>query len=392
MSPVLDRPADAWRTLRRVLKNDEASETYVRELLSRAGITVGGDAPHDLAVHDKRFYTRVLRDGSLGFGESYVEGWWDSAALDQTITKILAARLDALVRESWPMLAHVIRAKVLNLQSVVRAFEVGEKHYDVGNDLYEAMLDRRMLYTCAYWKDTSTLDEAQEAKLDLVCRKLALRPGMKVLDLGCGWGGFAKFAAESYGAEVVGYTVSKEQVALARTRCAGLPVQIHLADYREARGTYDAVVSIGLMEHVGYKNYVTYMELVERCLAPGGVAFIHTIGGNKSETAVEPWFHKYIFSGALLPSIAQLGAAMEERFSLEDLHNIGPHYDPTLMSWHANFEAAWPRFADKYGERFRRIWRYYLLSSAAGARARYCQLYQIVMTRIGTPAPDCRRS
>ncbi len=392
MSTMLDVPVDAWRTLRRALLNDDASEGYVRELLLGAGVTVGGDAPHDLVVHDKRFYTRVLRDGSLGFGESYVEGWWDSAALDQTLTKILAARLDAVVRGNWPMAAHVVRAKVLNLQSVVRAFEVGVKHYDVGNDLYEAMLDPRMLYTCAYWKDATTLDAAQEAKLDLVCRKISLRAGMKVLDLGCGWGGFARFAAERYGAEVVGYTVSKEQVALARERCAGLPVTIHLADYREARGTYDAVVSIGLMEHVGYKNYGTYMKLVDRCLAPGGVAFIHTIGGNKSETAMEPWFHKYIFAGALLPSIAQLGAAMEERFSLEDLHNIGPHYDPTLMAWHANFEAAWPRFKDRYGESFRRMWRYYLLSSAAGARARYCQLYQMVLTRIGTPAPDCRRS
>ncbi len=392
MSTMLDRPVDALRSLRRALLNDAASEAYVRELLSGAGVTVGGDAPHDLQVHDKRFYTRVLRDGSLGFGESYVEGWWDSDALDQTLLRILAARLDVVARKNWHMVAQVVRAKVLNLQSVVRAFEVGVKHYDVGNDLYEAMLDKRMLYTCAYWKDASSLDDAQEAKLDLICRKIGLRSGMKVLDLGWGWGGFARFAAESYGAEVVCYTVSREQVALARERCAGLPVRIHLADYREARGTYDAVVSIGLMEHVGYKNYGTYMELADRCLAPGGVAFIHTIGGNKSETVMEPWFHKYIFAGALLPSIAQLGAAMEERFSLEDLHNIGPHYDPTLMAWYANFEAAWPRLAGKYGESFRRMWRYYLLSSAAGARARYCQLYQIVMTRIGTPAPDCRRS
>ena len=389
---VLANPTEAFRSIRRTLLNDGASEAYAKELLSRAGITVNGDAPWDIQVNNPHFYTRVLRDGSLGFGETYVEGWWDSAALDQTMTKILAARLDSAVRENWLMVAHVIRAKVLNLQSVVRAFEVGEKHYDIGNDLYEAMLDKRLLYTCGYWKTAKNLDDAQEDKLDLVCRKLDLKPGMKVLDLGCGWGGFAQFAAQNYGAEVNAYTVSKEQVALARERCVGLPVTFHLADYREATGQYDAVVSIGLMEHVGYKNYGTYMELADRCLKPDGIAFIHTIGGNKSETAVEPWFHKYIFANALLPSISQLGAAMEERFSLEDLHNIGSHYDPTLMAWHANFEAAWPKLADKYGERFRRMWRYYLLSSAAGFRARYCQLYQIVMTRIGTPAPDCRRS
>ena len=389
---VLAMPTEALKSLRRTLLNDAASETYACELLRHAGITVNGDAPHDIVVHNPQFYTRVLRDGSLGFGESYIDGWWDSAALDQTMTKVLAARLDTVVRENWLMAAHVIRAKVLNLQNVVRAFEVGEKHYDIGNDLYEAMLDKRMLYTCGYWKTATNLDDAQDDKLDLICRKLNLKQGMKVLDLGCGWGGFAKFAAEQYGVEVDAYTVSKEQVALARERCVGLPVTFHLADYREATDTYDAVVSIGLMEHVGYKNYQTYMELVDRCLAPGGVAFVHTIGGNKSETAVDPWFHKYIFANALLPSIAQLGTAIEERFSLEDLHNIGTHYDPTLMAWHRNFEAAWPQLADKYGERFRRMWRYYLLSSAAGFRARYCQLYQMVLTRIGTPTPDCRKS
>jgi cyclopropane-fatty-acyl-phospholipid synthase len=345
-----------------------------------------------MQVHDPRFYTRVLRDGSLGFGESYVDGWWDSAALDQTMTKILAARLDKVVRDNWQIAAHVIRAKVLNLGSVVRAFEVGEKHYDVGNDLYEAMLDKRLVYTCGYWKDAKTLDDAQEAKLDLICRKLDLKPGMTILELGCGWGGFAKFAAEHYGVTVTGYTVSKEQVALATERCTGLPVTIHLADYRDAKGTYDRVVSIGLMEHVGYKNYGSYMELADRCLARDGIAFVHTIAGNKSETAVEPWFHKYIFANALLPSLTQLGGAIEERFSLEDLHNIGTHYDPTLMAWYERFEAAWPRLAPKYGERFRRMWHYYLLGSAAGFRARYCQLYQMVLTRVGTAAPDCRKS
>ena len=348
---MLDVPSEALRGLRRTLLNDAASEGYVRELMLGAGITIGGDAPHDIQVHNKDFYTRILRDGSLGFGESYVEGWWDSPNLDQTQTKILAARLDQKVKDNWLMVAHVVRAKVMNLQSSLRSFEVGEKHYDIGNDLYEAMLDKNLLYTCGYWKNAKTLDEAQENKLDLICRKLNLKSGMKVLDLGCGWGGFARFAAKNYGAEVTGYTVSKEQVALARERSVGLPVTFHLADYREASGTYDAVVSIGLMEHVGYKNYETYMELVDRCLAPDGVAFVHTIGGNKSCTAVEPWFHKYIFANSLLPSMGQLATAMEEKLSIEDVHNIGMHYDPTLMAWHANFEAAWPQLGPKYGER-----------------------------------------
>lgn len=376
--------------LRRAALAPSRSEAIVRELLERAGITVGGSSDHDIAVHDPRFYARVLRDGSLGFGESYVDGWWDSPALAETMYRILCARLDLAVRESWQMTAHVLRARLLNLQAASRAFQVGERHYDLGNDFYAAMLDRRLVYTCGYWKDATDLDQAQEAKLDLVCRKIGLRRGMKVLDLGCGWGGFAQLAAERYGAEVTGLTVSKEQVALARERCAGLPVDIRLADYRDACGQYDAVISIGLLEHVGHKNYGTYLDVVDRCLRPGGIAFVHTIAGNESRSAVEPWFHKYIFANANLPSIAQIGAAMEERFALEDLHNIGPDYEPTLMAWYENFVAAWPRFSGQYGERFFRMWSYYLLSSAASFRARYCQLYQIVLTRIGTPQPPCR--
>ena len=272
------------------------------------------------------------------------------------------------------------------------AFEVGERHYDLGNDLYQAMLDKRMNYTCGYWKDAATLDEAQEAKLDLVCRKIGLQPGMRVLELGCGWGSFAKYAAEKYGAEVLGVTVSKEQVALGMEQCQGLPVELRLQDYREVEGTYDAVISIGVMEHVGYKNYRTYMQVVDRCLKEDGIAFVHTIGGNRSATSSDPWTNKYIFPNGMLPSIAQLGAAMEGLFVMEDWHNFGPHYDRTLMAWHANFEAAWPELKANYDERFYRMWRYYLLSCAGGFRSRNNQLWQIVMTRTGTPQPDCRVS
>jgi cyclopropane-fatty-acyl-phospholipid synthase len=382
----------------RVLRNtfdERRTEEIGRELLSLAGIAVDGDAPHDIRVKDPRFYGRVLTDGKLGLGESYMEGWWDAPRLDETITRLLLSRLDRKIHDSWRMIANVLLAKLINLQSASRAFEVGERHYDIGNDLYRAMLDRRMVYTCGYWKDAGTLDEAQEAKLDLVCRKIGLRPGMRVLELGCGWGSFARFAAENYGAHVTGLTVSREQVALGTEVCRGLPVEIRLSDYRAATGVYDAVVSIGIMEHIGYKNYRTYMEVAERCLAPGGVAFIHTIAGNESRTAIDPWFHKYIFPNALLPSLAQLGSAMEGIFVLEDLHNIGPHYDATLMAWYDNFVAAWPELEARYGDpdgRFYRMWNYYLLSCAASFRARYTQLYQMVLTRVGTPQPACRAS
>jgi cyclopropane-fatty-acyl-phospholipid synthase len=213
---------------------------------------------------------------------------------------------------------------------------------------------------------------------------------MRVLELGCGWGTFAKFAAEKYGVEVTGYTVSKEQVALGRELCRGLPVELRLEDYRKARGLYDRVISIGMMEHVGHKNHRAYFETVDRCLGPDGLAFVHTIGSNVSETLIDSFFHKYLFPNALIPSLAQLARAVEGRFVIEDVHNIGPHYDPTLMAWHRNFEAAWPELSAGYDERFHRLWRFYLLSSAGSFRARFTQLYQIVLTRPGTPQPECR--
>jgi cyclopropane-fatty-acyl-phospholipid synthase len=373
-----------------VLDERKASH-LVRDLLDGAGVTVNGDAPWDIQVHDERLYSRVLRDGTLGVGEAYVEGWWDSPALDQMMDRILRGRVDLAVRDSWVLLAHAVKARLFNLQAA-RAFEVGERHYDIGNDLYRPMLGPRMMYTCAYWKGAETLDQAQEAKLDLVCRKIGLAPGMRVLDLGCGWGGFAAFAAERYGAEVTGMTVSREQVAWAREHYAGLPVDIRLEDYRNATGTYDAVVSIGLMEHVGPKNYRAYMEQAARCLAPGGVAFMHTIAGNRSRTQIDPWFQRYIFPNAVLPTLGQLGTAMEEVLVPEDVHNIGEHYDRTLMAWWENFEASWPELRARYGDTFYRMWKFYLLTSAAGFRSRQFQLYQIVATAVGTAQPDCRKS
>ncbi len=370
----------------------KSAERTVRELLEMAGITVNGSQPYDIQVHNPDLYERVLSDQALGLGESYMDGWWDCEALDQFFDRILRARLDEKVKGSLKIAWHVLKSKLLNRQSRRRAFQVGEQHYDVGNDLYLRMLDKRLNYTCAYWKNAKTLDEAQEAKLELVCKKIGLQPGMTVLELGCGWGAFAIYAAEKYGAHVTGVTVSKAQVELGMERAKGLPVELKLMDYRDVEGKYDRVISIGILEHVGYKNYRTYMEVVNRTLKDDGIAFFHTIGSNRSVTAVNAWTDKYIFPNGMLPSIAQLGKAMEGLFVMEDWHNIGPHYDPTLMAWHRNFEAAWPELKDKYGERFRRMWNYYLLSSAGGFRARQTQLWQVVMTKPGQPQPDCRIS
>jgi cyclopropane-fatty-acyl-phospholipid synthase len=263
---------------------------------------------------------------------------------------------------------------------------VGEKHYDIGNDLFGRMLDKRMLYTCAYWRSgAADLDQAQEAKLELICRKIGLEPGMKILDLGCGWAGFSKYAAEKYGASAVALTVSRQQVELGRELCRGLPVEVRLQDYREAEGKFDRVVAIGLLEHVGPKNYRAFMKVVRRCLRPDGLALLHTIGSSVSMVSDNAWLVKYIFPNGVTPSIRQLAGAMEGLFVVEDFDNFGADYDPTLMAWWRNFEAAWPELRPSYGDRFHRMWQYYLLQCAGSFRARYAQLWQFVLSPRGVP-------
>lgn len=376
------------KRVRPVLGSGRA-EHIVRRLLESAEIEVGGTRACDIRVHHPDFYKRALRDGRLGVGEAYLDGQWDAGAVDQFIERLLLARVNERVQD-WQALLYVAAARTFNLQNGRRVSRAVAHHYDIGNDLYQAMLGPTLSYTCAYWQNATTLDEAQLAKLDLVCKKLALRPGMKLLELGCGWGTFAKFAAENYGVEVTGYTLSKEQVALGTELCRGLPIELRLRDYREARGSFDRVVSIGMMEHVGHKNHRAYFETVDRCLKPDGLAFVHTIGGNVSEKLIDSFFHKYLFPNALIPSLAQLAAAAEGLFVVEDVHNIGPHYDPTLMAWHERFEAAWPSLSARYDERFHRLWRFYLLSSAGSFRARFTQLFQVVFSRPGNTQPALR--
>ncbi|HEY4238189.1 MAG TPA: cyclopropane fatty acyl phospholipid synthase [Kofleriaceae bacterium] len=367
------------------------AESIVRELFGLADIEIGGTRPGDIRVHDPRFYERLLRDASVGLGEAYMDDWWETDALDTTIDKIMRANLKQKVTGSWRMRALTVKAVVLNLQSKSRSGASVEAHYDIGNDLYTRMLDYRMVYTCAYWKDAKTLTEAQEHKLDLVARKVGLQPGMKVLDLGCGWGGFASWAAEKYGCTVTGLTLSKDQVSLGNEKWKHLPVELKLCDYRDAQGVYDRVVSIGMMEHVGPKNYRDVMSVVDRCLKPDGVALIHTIANNRSLRHGTPFIEKYIFPNAVAPSIAQLGRAIEGTFVLEDLHNIGPDYDPTLMAWWENFDRTYSEISARYDRRFYQMWKFYLLAAAGASRSRDGQLYQLVLTKTGRAQPAYAR-
>ena len=341
------------------------------------------DRPWDIRIHDERMFQRLLARGTLGLGEAYMDGWWDCDQLDELVRRAQSA--DLVRRLSSPTtVARIAQAKVMNLQSGRRAFAIGEQHYDIGNDLYRRMLDSRMMYSCGYWRNADTLDAAQEAKLALIANKLEVEAGMRVLDIGCGWGGAAQYFAEKLGCEVVGVTVSREQATLARERCAGIPVEIRLQDYRELNEPFDRVYSIGMFEHVGVKNYKTYMDVVRRCLRDGdGLSVLHTIGGLRSRHQTDPWMEKYIFPNSMLPSIAQVAAASEGRLVIEDLQNFGPYYDRTLMSWKANIDAHWHELSGKYDQRFKRMWDFYLLSSAGSFRARKLQLYQFVISRDG---------
>jgi cyclopropane-fatty-acyl-phospholipid synthase len=218
-----------------------------------------------------------------------------------------------------------------------------------------------------------------------VCRKLGLESGMRVLDIGCGWGGAAQFAAQRYGVNVTGITISRHQAQAARERCRGLPVNILLEDYRSLTGQFDRIFSLGMFEHVGVRNYRTYFETLRRLLAGDGLLLLHTIGSNVSLTANDPWIERYIFPNSLLPSMAQITQAAESSWVIEDWHNFGVDYDRTLLCWHERFERRWPEIAAKYDERFRRMWRFWLLGSAAAFRARSNQLWQIVMSPHGVP-------
>jgi len=359
-------------------------EHRIADLLAGADVRIDGNRAWDIQVHDSRFPARVLAQGSLGLGESYMEGWWDTASLDGLLFRLLAARVDEKVHGAGEIF-DALRARLTNLQSPRRSGEVARLHYDLGNDLYAAMLGSRLVYSCAYWRDAGDLDTAQEAKLDLVCRKLRLGPGMRVLDIGCGWGEALKFAAERYGVEGVGITISREQAEYARQLCSGLPVEIRVQDYRELHEPFDAAFSLGMFEHVGAKNYYAYFDVAHRCLPSEGLFLLHTIGGNRSVQRTDPWIARYIFPNSMLPSAAQITQAVEGRFVLEDWHNFGADYDRTLQAWRDNVEAAWEALGTRYDERFRRMWRFYLAASMATFRSRRSQLWQLVLSPQGVP-------
>ncbi|MFT4249705.1 MAG: cyclopropane fatty acyl phospholipid synthase [Pseudomonas sp.] len=362
----------------------ERLQHRVEQLLAEADVAIGGARPQDILVHDPHFHARVLAHGSLGLGESYMDGDWDANQLDAFLFHVMRARLDERVH-GLGEIRDALLARILNPQQGERSYEVGRRHYDLGNDLYQAMLGRRLVYSCGYWVRATTLDAAQEAKLELICHKLRLQPGQRVLDIGCGWGEALKFAAERYGVSGVGVTISREQAEYARELCRELPVEIRLQDYRALDERFDAIMSIGMFEHVGVKNYRAYFDVARRCLAPDGLFVLHTIGSNLSRHRTDPWIARYIFPNSMLPSTRQIAQACEGRFVMEDWHNFGTDYDLTLQAWRRNVELAWDRLDARYDTRFRRMWRFYLAGSMATFRCRRAQLWQIVLSPRGVP-------
>ena len=352
----------------------------LQEFLKPADVLLNGGRAWDIRVRNEGFYSKILAGGSLALGEAYMDGWWDCEAIDELFYRLQEAMFKKKLKRPSKSFRSILRAKILNLQSRSKAVYVGSSHYSRTSELYQKMLDKRMTYSGAYWKSATDLDEAQEAKLDLICKKIMLKPGMRILDIGCGWGSFVKFAAEKYDVEVIGITVSKEQHQLGSEMCEGLPVELRLQDYREIYEKFDRIVSVAMFEHVGAKNLRAFMKSVLRCLAPDGIFLLHTIGANTTNTVMDPWIDKYILPDSLIPSANQITKAAEGIFIIEDWHNFGLDYDKTMMAWNTNFEKGWDSLKSQFDERFYRMWRYYLLTCAGSFRACTSQLWHIVFS------------
>ena len=364
----------------------------IREMLEAVGINVNGPQAWDIQVHDQRWYRRVLLEKNLGLGETYMAGWWDCDRIDEMIRRLLTGGLENKVKGNLRYVLRCLPGYLFNLQSGARGRVVASRHYDLGNDLFFSFLDSNHQYSCGYFQSTNDLEEAQLGKLDLIAGKLDLSQDDHLLDVGCGWGGLARYMAEHRGCRVTGVNISREQLRYAREYCQEFQVDFLDCDYRKVTGSYDKIVSVGMFEHVGQKNYRTFMNTVHRCLKDDGIFLLHTIGNNISRTSCDPWITRYIFPNSMLPSLQQISQAAEDLFVIEDVHNFGPYYDQTLMAWNQRFQQAWPGLQDKYDAQFKRMWEYYLLSCAGAFRARDIQLWQIVMTKqgCGTAQPSCR--
>lgn len=357
----------------------------VNALLGKANITPGGIEPFDPQIHNPLFYQRLLGQGSLGLGESYMQGWWDVDQLDEFFYRVIQAKLPSQVTTLRDKLFYAV-AHLINRQRRFSANEVNLRHYNIGNNLYQQMLDSRMIYSCAYWRDADSLEQAQEHKLDLIAKKLGFEPGMRVLDIGCGWGGSAIYLADKYGVQVLGISNSSEQIKWAKERNQSANTVFKLIDYRDLEGKFDRVYSIGMFEHVGFKNYATYFKKISDALHSEGLALLHTIGFHITSYRVDPWIEKYIFPNGILPSRELIESNSHKHFDILDWHEFGLDYHRTLHEWNLRIEERWDSLPE-YNTEFRRMWHYYLMCCAGAFKARTNELWQIVLAKKGATAP-----
>jgi cyclopropane-fatty-acyl-phospholipid synthase len=363
------------------------SKVFIKGLLLKAGITIGGNKPYDIHVHNEAFYDLVMTSGSLGLGESYIEKYWDCAQIDEFINRIIRADLSSEVGKDFKSLARIILAKVKNYQKASQSASDISEHYDIGDGWYESFLDNRMVYTCGYWKNATNLDEAQEAKLNLSCRKEKIEDGMHILDIGSGWGSYAKYVLENFkNVTVTGISNCKTHVQYATNTCKAYKnrVEFQLHDWGKIAGKYDAIASFGMFEHVGPKNYRRFMKKVYNSLSSDESLFLlHCISSNTATTSTDPYIQKRIFPGTVIPSVAGISKATDGLLKLEDWHLFGQDYDTTLMAWHNNFVKNFPELfkIGKFNERNFRKQVYYFCMCAGSFRANKNDLSQIVFSK-----------
>ncbi|WP_088243550.1 class I SAM-dependent methyltransferase [Calothrix rhizosoleniae] len=344
-----------------------------------------------LCIHNPHTYDRVLAFGALGFGEAYMDGWWDEE--NNNLVELLCLFFRSNVyskarrRITIPLLLNVITQRLRTVPTRIQNSRKNvQHHYDLGNDFYQHFLDPTMTYSCGYRiRETDSIEQMQLQKYELICKKLALQPGESLIDIGCGWGGMLIYAAEHYGISGTGITLSVEQAALAKERIEqkGLSdkIKIVIADYREIQGQYDKFVSIGMFEHVGKGSFATFMQKASEFLTPNGVGMLHTIGTQGNER-IGAWTAKYIFPGGYIPQLHELTQELwAAKLSVAHCENLKPHYAETIKHWAANFTTNRAKIASlgaTYDERFFRMWYLYLQSSEASFRDGSLQVYQIL--------------
>ena len=361
-------------------------------------VTLGqGDTPRARIRFDSRDTLRwVLRDPRMRFPEAYVEGHWEPENDDLMPVLEFAMRNSSQLLSRWGRYLRILRARLGELNTAISARRNISHHYDIDTPVYRLFLDREMHYSCAYFPDPDmSLEAAQEAKCALIARKLDLKPGARVLDIGCGWGSNALYLARHFDVHVTGITLSERQLEIARQRAeeAGLAdrVSFRLEDYRDTRGPFDAIVSIGMFEHVGRPQYATFFRCVHDLLAPDGVALVHTIGGSRPPDEGSPWIRKYIFPGGYIPAASEVMPHVEHsELVMTDFEVLRLHYAKTLAHWHQRFQTNRPEIAEIMDDRFCRTWRFYLQASEATFRWGGLVVFHLQLTRDQTRIPLTR--